>query len=346
MRPRARKEVRVPQMPPERDGLTEVRYDPAELDSHFHFARRALESGNVVPFLGAGVNTSARTVGQSAEGRPSLPSGKELTEYLATESRYPEAERDLLRVSQFFALEAGKADLYETLHRLFSGEHEPSPTHRLLAALPQMFRQHGQNPHYQLILTTNYDCSLERAFDDAGERYHLLWYVSEGEFEGKFMHLSPGSVEARLIAEPNEDDVSTDDCTVIIKVHGGVGVPPILDSYVITEDDYLDYLTHSTEVASLFPIRLAEELLKSQFLFLGYSLRDWNLRVILTRIWREQHRTVSRKSWAIQNNPTKLDLLFWADRKVEIVRVGIDEYVESFRVYLGLPGVAAAVGTP
>jgi hypothetical protein len=43
---------------------------------------------------------------------------------------------------------------------------------------------------------------------------------------------------------------------------------------------------------------LAVKLRKSHFLFLGYSLRDWNLRVIFHRILGAQR--LKYKSWAIQ----------------------------------------------
>ena len=46
------------------------------------------------------------------------------------------------------------------------------------------------------------------------------------------------------------------------------------------------------------PVTLAAKLRKSHFLFLGYGLRDWNMRVILHRIAGEQRLTY--KSWAIQ----------------------------------------------
>jgi len=309
--------------------------DPAELDSHFPDLLDALEDGGVVPLLGAGANLSGRPSGWT-EGSNFLPSGEELAKYLAQRYKFDEDDTELIRVSQFVALQgAGPLGLYRLLHKVFRGEHEPGHVHKLLAAIPGTFRARGQEPRYQLILTTNYDRALEAAFDEVGERYHLLWYVSEGPDTGKFKHRAPGAGEAKPIEEPNDSDVSTEDCTVILKIHGGVGEAPGSDSYVITEDDYLDYLTHSTEIASLFPIHLLEQLLNANFLFLGYSLRDWNLRVILNRIWQEQ--PVRGGSWAIQRQPKALDSLFWKRHQVEILDIDLDEYVLELRRRLGLP---------
>jgi hypothetical protein len=143
------------------------------------------------------------------------------------------------------------------------------------------------------------------------------------------MHRSPGG-ETVVVADPSEYvEVSTDDCTVILKIHGAVDRnwrDSDHDSYVITEDHYIEYLTGGTAIASLVPIEVASQLKRSNFLFLGYSLVDWNLRVILSRIWREQK--LSNVSWAIQRDPpSELDERFWMAKHVEILAIDLAEYV-------------------
>ena len=112
-----------------------------------------------------------------------------------------------------------------------------------------------------------------------------------------------------------------------MKIHGAVDrVNAERDSFVITEDHYIDYLTH-TDIANLVPVTLAAKLRKSHFLFLGYGLRDWNLRVILHRIWGEQKLTY--RSWAIQRDPEPLDQEFWHKRDVDILNVRLEDYVAA-----------------
>ena len=62
------------------------------------------------------------------------------------------------------------------------------------------------------------------------------------------------------------------------------------DSYVITEDSYIDYLV-GDDVGAQIPFLLMERMEESHFLFLGYSMHDWNLRVILSRIWGAHNST-------------------------------------------------------
>ena len=234
----------------------------------------------------------------------------------------------------------GSGPLYEELHSLFDGEYQPTPLHQLLAQLPGVLRNRRYPQPYQLIVTTNYDDVLERAFRAAGEPFDLGIYIAEGDDRGKFLHLDPGG-ETRLVDKPNEyRALSLDERSVILKIHGAVDrANPERDSYVITEDHYIDYLTR-TDISNLIPVRLAAKLRKSHFLFLGYGLRDWNLRVILHRIWGEQK--LSYKSWAIQLNPEPIDEEFWRKRDVDIINSRLEDYIAGLNERLqALPQAGA-----
>ena len=195
-----------------------------------------------------------------------------------------------------------------------------------MASLPRVLREKGYPPN-QLIVTTNYDDTLERAFRAAGESFDLVYYVADGEQQGKFMHASPDG-KVRPIDKPNKYlSVSPDQRTVILKIHGVVDrANRERDSYVITEDHYIDYLA-SKDIAQQMPTKVLEKMSWSHFLFLGYGLRDWNLRVILHRIWGEQK--FKYKSWAVQPKPQPMDREFWAKRDVEILDASLEEYVDA-----------------
>jgi hypothetical protein len=226
----------------------------------------------------------------------------------------------------------GSGPLYDKLHELFDADYPPSPVHELLASLPKRLGLAARRRH-QLIMTTNYDDALERAFRAAGEEFDLVWYAADSEHRGKFLHVPPGG-EPRLIARPNEyHDLSLEDRTVILKIHGAIDRGhPEHDSYVITEDDYIDYLTR-TDVSTLMPVTLGAKLRHSHFLFLGYSMRDWNLRVILHRIWAEQAQARTYKSWAIQLDPNRIDEEFWHRRGVDVLVTSLEDYVARLRAH-------------
>lgn len=297
--------------------------------AHYRAVAKALAGGRAIPFLGAGVNLCGRdpTLAWHPGQSEYLPSGAELARYLAEAFDYPPSEpNDLLRVSQYVAVMQGSGPLYTELHTLFDADYPPTPLHRFLAQLPAALREKGYPPRHQLIVTTNYDDLMERAFREAGQPFDLVAYVAEGENRGKFVHW-PFEGDPRLIAKPDEyREVSTEQRPVIIKIHGEVDRhgAVVRDSFVITEDHYIDYLTR-TDLASLVPVNLAAKLKQSHFLFLGYGMRDWNLRVILHRIAGEQ--TLTYKSWAIQLDPDALEQRIWTRRDVEILNVDLGQYV-------------------
>ncbi len=306
------------------------------LDTHYQLILQAITNGRLIPLLGAGVNLCGRPIGKIWQRGNSLPSGGELSAYLAEKFAYPDTDKwDLVRVSQYIAVVTGSGPLYEELHKLFNINYEPTPLHQFLATLPGALRTKGYAPNSQLIVTTNYDDVLERAFRAANESFDVVTYITTGEYRGKFWHLPPDADRAILIKRPNEyRGVSPDKRTVILKIHGAVDrVDADHDSYVITEDDYIDYLTR-TELSSLVPVTLAAKLKKSNFLFLGYGLRDWNLRVILHRIWGQQKLNYS--SWAIQLNPPPIDQKLWSKRDVEVLSVDLATYIEGLRARIEL----------
>lgn len=316
--------------------------DPIE--AHYGFLTDALLRGALVPFLGAGASLCGRPP-QTAYGKGRyLPSGGELTDYLAR--NYPEGEpRDLLRVAQFVYVKLGSGPLYDQLHDLFDADYPVTDLHRFLAAVPGLLRARGCRSPNLLVMTTNYDDLLEQAFAAAGEPCDVVWYVADGDDRGKFRHRPPGG-ETRLIERPNEyGALSLKERSVVLKIHGAVSrANPEEDSYVIAEDHYIDYLTRA-DIASLIPVTLAAKVKKSHFLFMGYSLADWNMRVILQRIWGTQQ--LGYKSWAIQRGPRELDIEFWRKRGVDILDVDLAEYVARLRARLeALPLQAAQAAAP
>lgn len=303
--------------------------------SHFQLVARFIRKGTLVPFLGAGVNLSDRAADAVFAMGQLLPSGRELADLLAREFYYPSEDTlDLLRVSQYVAVMAGEGSLYEQLHEIFDHDYAPTALHRFLAEVPSLLRQQGQE-RYQVILTTNYDDVLERAFQDAGEPYDVVYYLSEGEHRGKCRHVAPDGT-ATVIDRPNEyNAVSPEERTVIVKLHGAIDRRDTgEDSFVISEDDYIDFLATGSEIADLLPVEVAAKLNgKTHFLFLGYGLRDWNLRVILRRIWGRQ--VLKEVSWAVLDRIDDVDRKWWQRwGPMEILEVPLGAYVPRLREVL------------
>jgi hypothetical protein len=106
-----------------------------------------------------------------------------------------------------------------------------------------------------------------------------------------------------------------------------------LESFVVTEDDYIDYLAES-DVSGALPVGLTAKLRRSHFLFLGYAMSDWNLRVVLNRLWGDQ--TLSYRSWAVQPDAAALEREFWRRRDVDVLELPLEAYAEALGRQVGL----------
>lgn len=289
---------------------------------------RRLLRGKVVPVLGAGVNLCERPPHAPWQRGRYLPSGQELADELAQYLGDMDPDGyELARVSQYVAALEGEPSLYEQLHDVFDADYPPTLLHRFLARLARRTREAKDVDECMLIVTTNYDDSLERAFADEGEPYDLVTYIAQGSDRGLFRHIIADS-EPTVIRVPNEyGGLQLGQRTVIAKIHGAVDRAQRGDSFVITEDHYIDYITRA-DFAGLFPVKLAAKLQTSHFLFMGYSLRDWNFRVMLYRLWGAQGGK-NYPSWAIQDNPDPIDLAAWDKRGVKILHVRVENFVAA-----------------
>jgi DNA-binding SARP family transcriptional activator len=273
-----------------------------------------LLTGRVVPVLGSEVGQLARR--------------------LAERFRFPPDESaELTRVAQYVALMKGSGPLYDELHELLSARAVPTPLHRFFASLAPGLRERGAA--HQLIVTTSYDLALEQAFLDQGEEFDVVSYLATGRDAGKFCHLSPDGT-ARVIEVPNTYATELDlgRRTVILKLHGSVDPGPdrAWESFVVTEDDYLDYLPES-DLATAVPVGLAAHLRRSHFLFLGYGMRDWNLRLVLNRLWGSS--TVNYRSWAVAPAMQAPERALWRRRDVDVVEAGLEDFVDSLARHAG-----------
>jgi hypothetical protein len=315
------------------------------LEKHCKDVAYWLGKGLVVPFLGAGANLLERPAGYEwQDDGKHLPSGAELAGYLADPEKpydIPEDDRkpplDLLRVSQWVVLRRNEMALVRELHTVFERNYPPNRLHRFLAGLPGALRAKGSSSCGQLLLTTNYDDLLERAFAEAnggeGEPVDVVAYEVKKDGQ-RFVHLRPDGERVPIEDPDTYRPFELEKRSVILKIHGHVDKDDFRhDTFVVTEDDYIDYLAGKS-VRELIPAQLMAQVQDSNICFLGYSMRDWNLRVILRQIWTEQ--TFATGAWSIQLHPSEMDKEFWDAKGIEVRDLALENWVEGMKAQLGM----------
>lgn len=190
-----------------------------------------------------------------------LPSWGQLIEHMAEELDFDPAVlvgpgADYLQVAEFYKLRKGSiGDLRSWMDRSWNVTDE-----KLLAS-----KVHGQivDLGFPLIYTTNYDSNLERAFRLRGHNVSKIASVVD-------------------IADAKPDH------THVVKFHGDFSDD---NSLVVTESDYFERL----EFESPLDLKLRSDVLGRTILFVGYSLRDLNLRLLLYKLKRTWDGTAYAK---------------------------------------------------
>jgi hypothetical protein len=295
-----------------------------------------LAEGSVVPFLGSG----ASRLGVS--GLTGLPDGRGLASELVIKmgEAYPgKPTDDLPKVAQYYEQPfLDRPALYEYLHDRFYKKQISAPlarTTQLLAAMPNL------NTVW-FIVTTNYDVFVERAFDKAGRPLCVITQNMRDPENGagKVNLLLPDGTRTQEDAAkflwkdrkyPNGDKFP-DGTVYLFKMHGSADREMVdsadddmvesRDDLIITENDYVDFLvnTGGTNSPNFPPASLATAFKTKRFLFLGYSLQDWNFRAFLRLLVLRNALSGKDKlrHWAIQLGPSKLDEELWSQRNVNV----------------------------
>jgi len=349
-----------------------------------------IQKGLLVPVLGGDINLCGRPPGndqgtvigweEEVDGRKSPPSTCELAEHLLKQARKSEKLEPPMRKLLSHVLEkqlcahkdsmsaVGLANvcqyikfvdptILETrLPHILSEEYRPTPVHEFLVKLAQYQPNLtiSDDRPYPCIVTACFDHVLEQQLRKNNVLFHLLSFVLDDE-GAVYSYTPPGKLpEQHVRLSPAEvDKLKFQEHAVVIKLNGGTKA---LRNFAITEDHYIDYLTHHGIKESL-PKTILAKLIKKQnschLLFLGYSPRHWNLRLILLRIWSE-HLNIKNKRWTVmlEKGFSEIDTKFW--KQYELLEERNLLQIDSLDIYMNrlteqlasLPGGGSAQPDP
>jgi hypothetical protein len=296
---------------------------------------RLLHSGRVIPFLGAGASLVSRPGRVTwKKGDPFLPFGGELSNCLAEEVNYPNEQdwerADLAKVASYYADVMGRRDLQSYLRDVLVRNYPFGAVHTFLASVERPL----------LIVVTNYDTLLEDAFIKENRAFDLVVYPSDLRDNANGVLWWRHGVSEPEVCDPVQLNIDLEMTTVIFKMHGTLNRQnDHYDTVVVTEEDYIDFISRMTMSAAI-PASFSDYMRDRSFLFLGYGLRDWNLRVLHKNLGRylRQRSALARlgadeapKSWAIQLRPSELEKKLWARRGVEIFDMELDRFVDEVK---------------
>lgn len=333
----------------------------------YKFIADGLKAGEVVPFLGAAASAVYRPTGVRWEpGKPFVPFGGELALSLAEAANYPKADAaataalsDILGVVLNMAAsivpDRAEAALAPVLHKHINS----FPGLALIASWAEHVQGHRRAVDRELrqcfavnctpgllhaslagvtgtmiYITTNYDDMLEKALEP--RKPHLI--VDRGGDRGLLVAVAGGRLQPVKDTGKDLYDLLNDPKTglpshpIVFKMHGSVDKTNAgNDSYLITEEDYVDFLGRAG--GRYLPPYIDGQLTGKDFLFLGYSLEDWNVRVILRKLLKRPAGADVR-FWAIVRGRSDAEQEVWQARNLNIYPMDLLVFTRELAKYL------------
>ena len=249
-----------------------------------------VRSGKCILFLGAAVHApppAGSTYVYEEEKRP--PFGPELSEKLAADcalaAQFPDEDpRNLQRVALFYEIARSRRDLVETIRNEVHVGKKPSPVLQALGELD-----------FLRVITTNYDQLFEDALRRANKQPRISVYKPN--------------------LEPTDDYGSpTADSPVVFKIHGDIDKP---ESVVVTDEDYIQFVLRmsSKEPFDPVPLKLKADLTEWTTLFVGYSLLDYNLRLLFKALRWGIDPASMPDMYSVDTKPDPLIVDVWHNRQ-------------------------------
>jgi SIR2-like domain len=300
----------------------------------------SIRGGICVPFLGAGVNASANGYrglplgGQVARrllGKLIDDETSDIHDLVKIQSQPALADhRDLLRVSAqdlarvalHIQVKGGNPRLLDLLDEILDDpDCHPSRLLTVLARLP-----------VRLIVTTNYDHLMERAFALKEQPAPLVLIqpidgftrAQQAKWTKTLSELGTARVRPRCPQEP----------AVLYKIHGSLNDGS--GELIVTEQDYIDFLTVAgTGSRGGVPPLISAMIQDSSLLFLGYGLEDWDFRTIYKALVETLPKRAQRMSFAIQKDPSPFWEEVWREKKVKIYNVDLYEFADELIQRMG-----------
>jgi SIR2-like domain len=314
--------------------------------AHWDLICERIHNRECVPFLGAAVNiknagkgyneglplgkeVTLRLVGQML-GKPDVKSWEELAKVVTDERQlneggpYADLKRieleNLARVALHIHTSKDVPYLVRMVKEILDDDEsktKPSPLLQVLAELP-----------FDLIVTTNYDRLMERALESLDP--YIAVQPVEGLDAAQYKKLEIGLA----------DHLAKNKGPILYKIHGSFDEEKdavtlkVKDrsSIVISEEDYIRFLTLIGRQNEGIPNLIKQFLQDSTLLFLGYSLEDWDIRTIYKGLVETLVPSQRRTSFAIQWNPPDFWVNYWKKKGIEIYSMDLYKFAEELKV--------------
>lgn len=158
---------------------------------------------------------------------------------------------------------------------------------------------------FPIIYTTNYDHNIEKGLREFGGSPVVVRSISD----------LPSAFGADQ---------------VVVKFHGDLSKP---ESLILTESSYFDRLTFESPL----DLKLRSDVLGNSILFIGYSLSDINVRMLLYRLskmWKDVPEEIRPRSFILLQRPNEMQRTVLGSWGVDVLVHDVDNPVDMLPLFL------------
>jgi len=259
----------------------------------------------------------------------------------------------LMSVASYYSHNLDPKELWQQLRTLFENKTKPTKVHKMVACVAS--HHVGSHPTDYLIITTNYDCLVEKALELAKVPYCTMTVGKEDD-----RIVASFSDDLRQYLEMDQEDfdyfkekieVAPANCyplphrpiAIVYKIHGCLKCRTGQDSVILTDEDYVDYMRKNGPANSRIPNPVKQLVDRRAFLFMGYSFTDWNVRAWYKSIVEDvSMRGKHSHDWAVMNDVDPYEDGFFQKSDIFLLMEDLTRFAET--IMKDAPPGASACG--
>lgn len=296
--------------------VANIHVDPTELS-------KKILSGDTVLFLGSDLN--------NLYNKHSLDE-QALAQQLAEAIDYQMFKGNLSAIAELYQLrQGGKKDLLDKLHQSLPRD----------AQCYQLYQSLAQVRQHLILVSSAYDTLLEDVFFAAGKPFVELSSIINRTQKYDIGHvvLNYSDDDKDEIVKPQEE-LSTlnllDTHSIIYKIRGtcmdarSKQLTARKDSLTLSEENYL---TFAEDARKMIPNFLAEHLREREILFVGFTPRGWEERLLVRTLLKHRYNS-DYLCLRIQDgdSPDLLATAFWEKQNIKSTDIdffALDDYLQG-----------------
>ena len=261
-----------------------------EVNQILELVAEGVRAQRCILFLGAGVHApppEGSPFSYPSEQRPPFGSAlsRELARTCGLGERFPDEDAgNLQRVALFYEIARSRHQLADAVRNAVQVGKQPSPMLRALAEIA-----------FPMVITTNYDQLFEQALAAAGKQPRVAVYTPNLEATTDYRDPTPES-------------------PIVFKIHGDISRP---ETIVVTDEDYIQFVLRMSNKDPYDPVPLTLKFYLTGWttIFVGYSLLDYNLRLLFKTLrWKIDNANVP-DMYSVDYHPDPLIFDVWQSQR-------------------------------